>query len=1516
MRRVLVMLVVAMMMLLAPPISTIDTYSNQVISPSILIDDNKVELASAGGGGNQFIATPFMSRTFGALQSSIFNSYINTGFHSGEIDLNQYLLPGWTIYNVSLNIENITAAPEREIVGSQNENVDLQITEFGGTFYSELSQGFYNQPYNGSLLNYSIYYSTERWNPPLRGNASIAVQSDYQSSTQLTQRINLTASDSVPTWDTFTGENVNLTDNTVFWVVINGTTLQKAGSPTPTYPDVFWYGENGAGSFESYQRAASVWIPKAVEALLNYTYIPWDNALNAPQVFSSPEETTLQMNGTPQSGMTWFIDSQIQNITHISFETNQSVYLNYNMTVWYKSTSEVSTTWYIDSSGDSVIWNATTITSYPSTLGVQSKSLNVSVLGNWTVTGLYNSTNPGSDYGNYVVLGRVVQCTSLTNGTWTLTFIAHNYVTQIETQNSVDSSVIGSKVNITVDMNIISTIEDESNNLGDTGDTNLTVHYGISRIYAPPNVSVVAGQTQYLWDIDSTTSNNGTYVIEIYWTNGTEAGYLTKSVFVYFPTTFSSNDAFISAYTDDTFDIRVDYNETFTPNPMTGSYATVTYSFNGVVNASLTDLSNGTWTATVSTAGMAAGSFSIDIYAEAYGAENHSLNIPVELSYETLPITWSWSDPYQNSISFFQSTNLTVFYQFSNGTRISGATVNATIGPTTVPLKWNVTGESYWVQLNGTDSFFTSLPDNFTITVNAWKQGYESRYNDTLIIEVWEDTGSVLSVVWTPTFLNLTYIEQFTISANYSHSGSTIFGATLRVTFNGSSQQILLYNATSELWYLTINCVDIGLGPWDVAVRAHLNGYSPKMETTNLYVWEDSPMVTDSWPQSEATTTYNSEIQVNITVTDSDGFPIEDATLTAIFLDIPYVLDHRSLGVYNLTLNAGDLSGLHTIDVTMIRIGFVTTTIQLNLTVVATSELDLNTIYNDEWEQEFFSFSLVYEDSIHLTPISWGNVTLTLDGVIYDLTYSGGSYSVDILLDLDPAAYFADVSATAQYCVSQEVQIRITVNPKTYLVISLVNITAAAEGQSVVIDANLKEESSGNVLVGFLLDFHATIRYPNGTTIESGDSYTTNSEGNAGWVISVPEGAERLIVVVSYAGDTYRWSVSETLDIEIQPSMLNQVLTFVTTFPGNAVVLAIMIGAVAAAAYNRTIKPKKRETKQSLEKQLQSFRDLASLRHFMAVYVDRGTCVTYHPFMEERIQPDLISGFIAAITSVYGEIKGNGVRGTLEEIQYHGLRLNSYSGKYVIGILILEGEMTELLRERLQFFIEMFETQYESFLENWLGIIDCFDPEWIVSTINTTFNYTWMLPHRYGKTKRVNRTESKILDAIGKLRNERSEFFIADLLGPISEKLGESEAQTLERLLAMQEKGLIVPIGIQTVLQRQGMGIADGEEDVVFDREFIPEMPIRDEAIEPPPDEVVEPIDISKPEDVIPPPLDDVIAPPPEVETEVLEDITETPTEEAETPPKDKEKVDPADAFVAEVERLLSEIHKRKKSEE
>jgi DNA-binding Lrp family transcriptional regulator len=225
------------------------------------------------------------------------------------------------------------------------------------------------------------------------------------------------------------------------------------------------------------------------------------------------------------------------------------------------------------------------------------------------------------------------------------------------------------------------------------------------------------------------------------------------------------------------------------------------------------------------------------------------------------------------------------------------------------------------------------------------------------------------------------------------------------------------------------------------------------------------------------------------------------------------------------------------------------------------------------------------------------------------------------------------------------------------------------------------------------------------------------------------------------------------------------------------------------------------------------FKDLETVRHFMAVYLDRGTCVFYHPFTDERIQPDLISGFIAAITSVYGEIKGDGVRGTLEEIQYHGLRLNSYSGEFIIGILILEGEMTPLLRERLQFFVELFENQYEKDLDGWTGLVDCFDPEWVVSTLNSAFNYAWHLPHRFGPTQKVNKNDARILDYISAVRDERNEFYLKNLLGPLAEMLEKTEAEVLDRLLYLQDRGIIVPIGIQTILQRQGLALVNGSSE-------------------------------------------------------------------------------------------------------
>ncbi|MEE9540802.1 MAG: hypothetical protein V3V85_04820, partial [Candidatus Thorarchaeota archaeon] len=90
-----------------------------------------------------------------------------------------------------------------------------------------------------------------------------------------------------------------------------------------------------------------------------------------------------------------------------------------------------------------------------------------------------------------------------------------------------------------------------------------------------------------------------------------------------------------------------------------------------------------------------------------------------------------------------------------------------------------------------------------------------------------------------------------------------------------------------------------------------------------------------------------------------------------------------------------------------------------------------------------------------------------------------------------------------------------------------------------------------------------------------------------------------------------------------------------------------------------------------------------------------------------------------------------------------------------------------------------------------------------------------LLPHKFGKKRKVNKLDGKILDLIGTRRDNRREFYLRDLAKPVAALMGATEARAMDKLLAMEDKGLIEPIGIQTVLQRQGLGLANGEDETI-----------------------------------------------------------------------------------------------------
>jgi hypothetical protein len=443
----------------------------------------------------------------------------------------------------------------------------------------------------------------------------------------------------------------------------------------------------------------------------------------------------------------------------------------------------------------------------------------------------------------------------------------------------------------------------------------------------------------------------------------------------------------------------------------------------------------------------------------------------------------------------------------------------------------------------------------------------------------------------------------------------------------------------------------------------------------------------------------------------------------------------------------------------------------------------------------------------------------------------------------------------------------------------------------------------GNPVDGIFVTVYARFNMTDdGYQVFSETSVTV--DGVAQFFFDVLEETNKVEVWAEYSGSQTVWpAISDihTAKSDESPGPLEVLLEWILRPEIMILLIGLVVAVAVVSVYRGELRPKKRASQLALMRQLDSFTELGMMQHFMAVYIDRGTCVFYHPFQESRIQPDLISGFIAAITSVYGEIKGNGVQGSLEEINYQGLRLNSYSGQYIIGIVIVEGDMSERLRDRLQFFVELFEDQYQTDLDGWAGLVDCFDPEWVVSNLNTAFNYHWMLPHNVVRKVKVKGQQAKVLKYIH-TRFGDGEFLILGIIKDVAERLGSTEAEAFDVLLRLEDSGAIKPIGIHTVLQRQGMGIADEDDPSLYEEtdrfdpgaiEIVEKQPV-EEKPEP------EPVLAEEPE---PEPI-------PEPEQEVIE----APKAEPEPVIEEKdEKLSEEDKFLADVLDLMEEEDKKKK---
>ncbi|MFX1542487.1 MAG: hypothetical protein ACFFCR_05745, partial [Promethearchaeota archaeon] len=994
--RVVIPLLLMLLASFAQPASLeMRTDSFPAVSSVNKLLENAFTPSSASGEGEEQVSTAYMSRTIGSQQVSILNSYTSPDTHEMLLDLSEYLESGWLLYKVEIDAQSVTAAPEREVVGVASiPGQDFRIEEYIPNFYyTQLANGFYNKPHNGSLLNYSLSYSTEYYNTALRGTSYLVISDDYRdSSGGLTTPEAMSPHDSAFAWTTVDGENINLTQNTVYYTVINGTDLHE-DTISYDYPIIYWGVESAAGSYATriYSTEILDWFSVSYEALLNYTYIPWDIDTNSAQVYSTTSDVSLECNSTAFVNDAWNSATFAQNISAITLSANQSVDLDYSITLWYSRNEEGTTDWEVDASGGQVEWNSSISVTYPSLSGQIKRYLNFTIPADWTVSGLYNATNPSLNHSQYSRAGDVVICSNVGTESWVLSSIAPNYVSNVALYDSSDDSAVVHSANVGTVLDVNTTVESPTLDAATTGSVNLTViHSGVTA-YAPANATVTAGLGHHSWNTGTDHDENGIHTVAVFWSNGTEAGYRTLDVVIVYPTELTSVST-IDAFTDSTFSFSVFFRDSYTPQYLDGAFAEVTYSFAGGNNITMTDHANGTWSGIIDTTGRSPETYDLVIYGEGFAFENVSRVIKVTLIHDTQALDFSWSNG--PNITYVESSELIVVYRRTNGNNVTNAQVNATIGIKT----WNLTQQldgSYRIRFNGSDN-----PPGFgshNITINAWKSGYEpqSGYPQNLTID---REGTSLEVSWSNTN-NITYLDSTILSVKYlSNSTSTeIQDAELNVTI-GLTTWNLTWNSGSKAYEIQFNGTDAstGLGTHYLLIQATLYGYDDASDSSiNLTIREEPTTIVLYWSAPYLNNiTYIQQTTLYANFTILDNTPIQLSTVNVTFgtttLNLNWDIGlQRYWIVFNGTDNPPEF-GNHSLSVQAWKHGFQGNSDTTSI-VIRRDPTTLTTDWPDGSTIRYVNRTtlVVHYRMSNSTDIENAMVNVTISGETWDMTWDG-----------------------------------------------------------------------------------------------------------------------------------------------------------------------------------------------------------------------------------------------------------------------------------------------------------------------------------------------------------------------------------------------------------------------------------------------------------------------------------------------------------------------------------------------
>lgn len=582
----------------------------------------------------------------------------------------------------------------------------------------------------------------------------------------------------------------------------------------------------------------------------------------------------------------------------------------------------------------------------------------------------------------------------------------------------------------------------------------------------------------------------------------------------------------------------------------------------------------------------------------------------------------------------------------------------------------------------------------YTVMMNVTNP---SSSNITVTVEMFLSSVGFEDAIMNASFVVV--LKSLTFSSSYNNEIDYGSNWSILVNYGVDGAQVLIN--WSEYWYqdfgngsyyITLNTTTVDPGNHIVNITIKKENY---VWYTQIISFEINDIPTELVIIGDTQIAWGGTLKLTVFLKDtyhnkkvSDWILQTNETIDYSFNGTDYILVFNStifdIGEYTILIN-GDKSLYQS---------------QQTFVLVRVNPGILDASYNYEnycFVNETIPFVLLLNNSLNGMFVSGATVKLTVFNETYDLVeIDNGVYAVNITLPSVSGAYTGSIDVSASKYADKSFSVKFYVLNKYETKLTLNFVSQAEEGSQIVLNATLTY-SNGTPVVGVPITFQINVTYKNGTSIIENRTVLTNNYGSAIYTYEVPENAERLSVTVVYEGGRATLPSSKSAVITVKPRMTLQNVLF------QFAPILIIAGVALSAGVLVRKKQKKKKVARLMELQATRsiYDDLLNIRHLFVIHANFGVNLFYRAYGVAPLEPELISGFLTALSQFAQEVSD--VEEEITEHKYKGMSILMIRHGLIRVAFISSKELSDAFKVASSKVVVEIGKKYQQLLEEWTG---------------------------------------------------------------------------------------------------------------------------------------------------------------------------------------------------------------------